>query len=281
MAAHVPAVLATLVGDAGVPPALLGRKLLVRADGYTVGTMGSAAADAVVRDAAERLLAGTGPTTELLRVPIATMGRHDLAVAPDATLELYVELYQPRPRLVVVGAGHIGLALAALGRLLDFEVVVLDDRPEYANRERFPEVDQVLAGPYVETLGRIDVTPSTFVVLVTRGHRHDMECLKLVAERPAGYIGMIGSRRRVGAVLRTLEDEGFPREVLQRIATPIGIDIGAETPAEIAVSIFAEIVHYRRRGSPSSVSLSRIEHIPTFARRRREGTREGIDEGAV
>jgi xanthine dehydrogenase accessory factor len=156
---------------------------------------------------------------------------------------------------VIVGAGHIAMPLAQLGALLDFRVTVLDDRAEFATAERFPGASQILVGPYRETIESLPVDRDSYVVLVTRGHVHDQACLEVMLRRETGYIGMIGSRTRVRTVMRHLAEEGYPVERLQAVHAPVGLDIGAHTPAEIALSIMAEIVCARRGGSGSPMAL--------------------------
>jgi len=167
----------------------------------------------------------------------------------DSSAEVFVEVLRRPPTLVIVGAGHIALPLAELGKMIEFEVVVLDDRPAFANQERFPLADRVLAQPLQETLRHWPIDNDTYIVLVTRGHSHDVECLLEVIDSPACYIGMIGSRRRIKAVFELLEKEqGLDPAKLKRVCSPIGLDIGAETPAEIAVSIIAEVINVYRGG---------------------------------
>ncbi|NOZ26807.1 MAG: XdhC family protein [Chloroflexi bacterium] len=180
--------------------------------------------------------------------------------SPDGALELFVEVQHRPPRLIIVGAGHIAQPLAQLGSMCDFRVTVLDDRPQFARPDRFPTADEVMAAPLQETMrrwaqeGRLD--PDTYIVLVTRGHQHDVDCLLEVLDAPVAYLGMIGSRRRVRAVFQLLsEEKGIPEEKFDRVYAPIGLDISAHTPAEIAVSIMAEIIKVRRGGG-TGASLS-------------------------
>lgn len=175
-------------------------------------------------------------------------------------LDIFFEVLERRPRLIVVGAGHIAVPLAALGKLLEFEVVVVDDRPEYANRGRFPEADDILVGPYRETVASLSIHADTYIVLVTRGHVHDQACLEQVLNSDAGYIGMIGSKRRVRTVLSHLADSGRDIAQIQRIHAPVGLDINAHTPAEIAIAVAAEIVNVRRGGRAASLSLGERFH---------------------
>jgi xanthine dehydrogenase accessory factor len=177
---------------------------------------------------------------------------HDAAGAELG--EAFVELYLPSPRLLILGAGHIAQPLAKVAKLLDFEVVVLDDRAAFANRARFPDADEVLAADFATTLATYPVDRRTSIVLVTRGHQQDVAALRTLAYSDAPYIGMIGSKRRVWTVLKLLHDEGVPPEKLLRIYAPIGIDVEAVTPAEIAVAIGAELVKLRRGGTAASLS---------------------------
>lgn len=168
----------------------------------------------------------------------------------SARLRMMLELVRREPALVICGAGHIGQALAPLARWLGFEVIVVDDRAQYASRQFFPDENiHLIVKPYAEALQSLKITPSTHIVIVTRGHKHDENCLRTSLRSPARYIGMIGSARRVITVFRRLLDEGFPPEAIQRVHAPIGLDIGARTPAEIALSILAEIIWVEHGGT--------------------------------
>lgn len=170
-------------------------------------------------------------------------------------LDIFFDVVARPAQLVIVGAGHIAVPLARLAAMLEFQVTVLDDRPEFATRERFPDATSVVVGRYGETLSALELGRESYVVLVTRGHVHDQACLEVMLRRSAPYVGMIGSRSRVRTVMRHLADEGYPLDDLQAIHAPIGLDLGARTPAEIALSIMAEIVSVRRGGSGSSMTL--------------------------
>lgn len=188
-------------------------------------------------------------------------GRIEFCGMRGGDIDIFYEVLERRPRLVVVGAGHIAVPLARLGKLLDYEVVVLDDRPEYATRERFPDADQILVGSYAESLASVSIHPDTYIVLVTRGHVHDQACLERVLDSGAGYIGMIGSKRRVRTTLQHLAASGRDLELLRRVHAPIGLDIQARTPAEIAVAVAAEIINVRRGGSAASLALGSRFHV--------------------
>lgn len=184
-----------------------------------------------------------------------TQRRPQMLTYSDGQVELFVEVQRRPPTLIIVGAGHVAQPLAGLGKLIDFEVVVIDDRPQYANIQRFPRADRVIAAPFRPTLHEWPIDADTFIVLVTRGHSHDVDCLLEVLDSPARYIGMIGSKRRVRAVFDLLEQEqGIPRQKFERVYAPIGLDIGAESPAEIGVCIIAEIIKVYRGGRAESLS---------------------------
>ena len=165
-------------------------------------------------------------------------------------IRLLFEVARPPLELLICGGGHVGQAVAKAGRLLDFQVTVIDDRVEFAARDKFPDpAVQLRAQDFVEALRSINITPATHIVIVTRGHRHDEICLEEVIGKPARYIGMIGSRRRTTTIRERLKRAGVAPELLHRVHAPIGLDIGALTPEEIALAILAEIVLVRRGGS--------------------------------
>ncbi len=219
-----------------------GARMLVRPDAVE-GSFGDPELDAAALDVATRERGARGHGGSL----------HDVRTAEGRRLRMYAEGHRPRQELVVVGAGHIAQPLATLGTLLDFEVTVLDDRPEFATRERFPEAAAVRTIDFADPLSGIDIHPGCHIVLVTRGHKYDYECLRRLLARDGGgtpaYIGMIGSRRRVRATFVQLEAEGIPHEVIARVRAPVGLDIGAQTPAEIAVSVLGEMILERRGGT--------------------------------
>lgn len=253
LAGGPPVVVATVVsgGTAGLTP---GAKMLVRGEGHTLGSLGSAEADEAIGEVA------LAAFTAMPRVLTETW-HLDGGVATDrpsqaseGAAEVMVQLFEAPARLVIVGAGHIGLALATIAELLGYETTVIDDRAEFANRERFPMAQQVIVDEAGTALDSLALDASTAIVLVSRGHRQDEEALRHVVGRAAGYVGMIGSRRRTRTVLDHLAGEGYPAAALEAVSTPVGLDIGAETPAEIAVSILAEITMMRRGGTGARMS---------------------------
>lgn len=183
----------------------------------------------------------------------------EVAAGPGSPSALFEEL-EPPPVLLVCGGGHVALPLAEIGKTLGFEVVVIDDRPSFANQARFPGAHRVICGAFGEVLADLPIDERTYAVIVTRGHRQDMVCLRRLMGGRAGYLGMIGSRLRVAAIRKSLRDEGTPAEMLGRLHSPIGLDIGAETPAEIAVAILAEIVLARRGGDGRPLTMVSAGH---------------------
>lgn len=168
---------------------------------------------------------------------------------------IYIETFLPPPDLVIIGAGHVAQPVAHLGKLLGFTVTVIDDRPDFANAERFPTADRIICDAFVPAVRSLAVGPATYVVLVTRGHRHDMACLLALITTQARYIGMIGSRIRVDTVFRLLVDEhGIDPAHLTKVHAPIGLDLNARTPPEIAVAIAAELLKVRRGGTGESLA---------------------------
>lgn len=196
--------------------------------------------------------------TGLVRSAIGARRHQSLKIEANGTaLELFVEVHRKPPHLIIVGAGHIAVPLAEIGTLCGFSVTVLDDRPQYANQRRFPHADQVLAAEFLPALRTLrdenQLDQQTFVTLVTRGHQYDVECLAELIDDDLAYIGMIGSKRRIRAVFDLLRAEkGIEKSRFANVYAPIGLNLGAQTPAEIAVSIVAEIINVIHEGSVPS-----------------------------
>ena len=178
-----------------------------------------------------------------------------LDLSDGRRVEVFFEVMTAVRKVVIVGAGHLAIPLVQFTKILGFHTTVMDDRVIYANRERFPNADEVLTGDMAETLRDMEITPQTYIVLITRGHQFDEPCLREVIHSSAKYIGMIGSRRRIKACfIRFRDEEGIPAELLKRVHAPIGLDLQAESPEEIALAIAAELVKVRRGGSAESLS---------------------------
>jgi len=227
-------VLATLIQRGEKTPQ---GKLLIKEDQQVVGTLGDhGLIDSIIKYVRESLwLEREGPVLQIFRSAQA----HEL--------EVYLEPISPTPVLYIFGGGHISLPLVRMGRLLGFRVVVIDDRELYANRERFPEADEVYAMEFSRFLDGFNPPPFAYIVIVTRGHQYDELVLEKTIRFPVSYIGMIGSKRKVRRTYDNLRTKGIDPAELERVHAPIGLDIGAETPEEIAVSILAELIKVRRR----------------------------------
>ncbi len=243
-----PPVAVATVTDPGLLAASSGAKMLVRADGTSLGSIDGALDEAVREAAVAQLDTLPRVMAQMLWVNPQRGASERRSAAAEGDTQVLVQLFESPARLVIVGGGHIGYALAQLGALLGFQLYVLDDREEFANEERFAMAENVYAGDLGVGLDAIELDGSDYVVMVSRGHQQDEQALRHVVGRGAASVGMIGSRRRVRTVLEHLLSEGFDRAKIEAVHTPIGIDIGAETPEEIALSILSEIVLVRRNG---------------------------------
>ena len=249
-----PAVASCTVLSASDGSAVVGAKMLAPQDGPPLGSIGGGALEAAVVERAraaipQHLVATLAftPQGELVE------GRRAIEAA-EAIVEVLIEVVEPAATLLVVGGGHVGRAVGEVGALLGMEVAILDDREDYADPERFAYPCRVICGDFGEELERFPINANTYIVLVSRGHLVDELSLRQVAERGAGYVGMIGSKRRTRTVLEHLAEDGVDEDSLARVFTPIGLDIGAETPEEIAVAVLAEIILVRRGGGALPMS---------------------------
>ncbi|MBI4675070.1 MAG: XdhC family protein [Chloroflexi bacterium] len=233
------AAVVTVVKTLGSSPRAVGAKMLVYPDGKIVGSVGGGEMEQ--RVIAEAQIAMREGKPRYLDFNLSKPERGDPLVC-GGEMEIFVEPLLSTPTLVIVGAGHVGAACAELGKFLGFRVVVIDDRPEFLTREKFPTADELYAGEVVHELAKFPITAQTCIVLVTRAHTLDADLLRAVIDKPGAYIGMLGSQRRVLTVFEMLKQEGVSDEQLKRVHAPIGIEIHAETPQEIAVSIMAEII---------------------------------------
>ena len=238
------AVLATVIEVEGNDRVEPGAKCLIRDGKITAETVGDArVVQAILQESGTHL---RDEKSKLVSLDI-----------PDAggRLQIFFEVMPAPPKLIVVGAGHIAVPLAKIAKVVDFHVTVIDDRLLYANRERFPDADEVLVGDMAQMLKEMTITPSCYIVLITRGHKYDEPCLREIIHSQAKYIGMIGSRRRIKACFQRFRDEEkIAEEMIERVYAPIGLDIATETPAEIALSILGEVIKVRRGGKAASLS---------------------------
>ncbi|MBL8211897.1 MAG: XdhC family protein [Bryobacterales bacterium] len=235
---------ATIVQVNGSIPSYESAKLLVREDGSIVGTVGGGCVEAEVWNAAREVMETEKP--KHLTFSLGQDAAYDNGLICGGQLNVFVEPVLPQPFAYIFGAGHVSKSLSKVATMAGFATVVVDDREQYANRERFPEADQVIAGEYEELFPGFAINESSYVIIVTRGHRDDMRVLRWAVSTPARYVAMIGSKRKTIGVIKELEKEGIPRSAFERIHAPMGLEIGAVTPEEIAVSVVAEMIAVRR-----------------------------------
>lgn len=242
--------LATIINVRGSIPSFETAKMLVREDGTIAGTIGGGCVEAEVWEAAREVMKTEKPQT--LNFNLNNNPKYDTGLVCGGTLEVFVEPVLPVSTLYIFGAGHVAYSLYKVARMAGFDVVITDDRETYANRERFPDARDIYAEEYEQVMSQLAPNDMSYIVIVTRGHRDDMRVLRWAAETPARYIGMIGSQRKTIAIYKELEKEGIAAEKLARVFAPVGIDIGAITPEEIAISIVAELIA-QRRNSPAAL----------------------------
>jgi len=241
LAARRPFALCTVVATRGSAPQDVGARMVVYATGEPVGTVGGGRIEWTAIQEARRRLAEDG-AAGLLDVDLTELG-----MSCGGQMTVFIDVLRPRERLVVFGAGHVSRALAPAAAALDFHVLVVDDRPEWADPAAFPTGVEVVARPFAAFLDGFVPDPDDYVVIVTRGHEHDEAVLRRLLSAPVAYLGMMGSRRKVALIRKRLLAEGVAPELLARVDSPIGLSIGAVTPAELAVSICGGLVA-RRRG---------------------------------
>ena len=229
--------LATIVASSQ-PEVQPGRKAIVFEDGTLEGSLGTETLDTKLSGLA--LEAFKSKKRKLVEI--------------DNGIQVFIDILSSGAHLVICGAGHIAVPLAQVARSVGFRVTVLDDRSDFANPLRFPDCE-VIAEDFALALREMSFGPTTYVVVITRGHVHDVDCLTEVLGKKLAYVGMIGSRRRVRIVLEILDKQGFDQEHLKKVFTPIGLPIGAESPEEIAISIVSELVCVRRKGPEQTITL--------------------------
>jgi xanthine dehydrogenase accessory factor len=229
--------IATVV-ESGDKDVVVGAKVIVLGNGTIEGSLGSETLDQALSDLSPTLFKEHKSRT----------------ITIDERVRVFINILSSEAKLLVCGGGHIAIPLAQFARRVGFRVTVLDDRPDFAHPSRFPDC-QVVAKEFAEALQEMSLGPSVYVVVITRGHEHDVDCLAEILKKETAYVGLIGSRRRVQIVLEVLANGGAPRERLENVFTPIGIPIGAESPEEIALSIVSELVCVRRKGPAQARDL--------------------------
>jgi len=247
--------LATIVEVNGSIPSFQAAKLLVREDGSMIGTIGGGCVEAEVWNAAREVIATGKPRN--MSFSLGQDAAYDNGLICGGQLQVFVECVTPEPSALIFGGGHISKSLCKVLDLAGFRTTVVDNRETYANRERFPEAAEIHAEEYEDVFPQLFVNDSTYIVIVTRGHRDDMRVLRWAVATGARYIAMIGSKRKTISVIRELEKEGLPTAVFERIYAPMGFDIGATSPEEIAISVAAEMIAMRRNPDGNWRSLSK------------------------
>lgn len=256
---------ATIVNVRGSIPSFKTAKMLVRDDGSIVGTIGGGCVEAEIWQAAREVMESEKPRN--LTFNLNQDPKYDTGLVCGGTLDIFVEPILPPASLYIFGAGHVSISLYRIARSAGFDVTVVDDRETYANRERFPEAKDVIAEDFDLAMSRLAPNESSYLVIVTRGHRDDMRVLRWAVQTPARYVGMIGSKRKTITIFQELTKEGLAPDLFERVHAPVGLDIGAITPEEIAVAITAELIAARRRVERELPHMSwfhsrRHEHAP-------------------
>jgi xanthine dehydrogenase accessory factor len=247
--------LATIVQVNGSIPSYESAKLLVREDGSLIGTVGGGCVEAEVWNAAREVIETEKPRH--LTFSLGQDAAYDNGLICGGQLNIFVEPVIPQPRAFIFGGGHVSKSISKVATIAGFATTIIDDREAFANPERFPEAEETYAEDYESVFPKLPITSTSYVIIVTRGHRDDMRVLRWAIGTPAKYISMIGSKRKTISVVHELEKEGFARESFERIFAPMGLEIGAESPEEIAISVVAEMIAVRRTPDADWRSLSK------------------------
>ncbi len=242
------AVLATVISSRGSAPRKAGVKMLIKQDGTFLGTVGGGGVERQVQEKAREVMNSGEPQI----VHLDLSGRKkEAAMICGGQMDVFLEPILSQETLYLFGAGHISQGTAKAGKMLGFRVVVIDPRPEYNNSDRFPNADFLIVEEYNSAFSKLNVDEDSYVVIYTPGHVLDEQCLEFAVGTRARYVGMIGSRKKVKEVKERLLQKGISQQQLDRIHAPIGLEISAETPEEIAISILAEIIKVKRTGNLS------------------------------
>src|SRR5436189_3391963 len=235
-----PAALVTIVSATGSAPQRIGAKMLVFADGRMIGTIGGGCYENAAFGKAREASLSRAP--QLVHYELDDDFAQETGLICGGQMDVYIEPIEPSPELYIVGAGHVGFHLARLAGEVGFRVHIADDREKFANAERFPTAAEIVVDDIPSWIARANLPPHAYVVVVTRGHTNDLEALRALAPRDLRYLGLIGSRAKVARIYDQLSAGQMPAAMLTRVHAPIGLDIGAVTPQEIAVSILAELI---------------------------------------
>lgn len=257
--------LATIVQVNGSIPSYESAKLLIREDGSMLGTIGGGCVEAEVWNAAREVIETERPRN--MNFSLGQDAAYDNGLICGGQLSVFVEPVVPQPRAYIFGAGHISKSLSKVANLAGFATTIVDNREAFANRDRFPDADEIYAEEYEDVFPKLTIRDTSYLIIVTRGHRDDMRVLRWAVTTQARYIAMIGSKRKTIGVVKELEKEGISRSAFDRVFAPMGFEIGAITPEEIAVSVVAEMIAVRRDPGTDwrEVSKSIFAHESTKA----------------
>jgi xanthine dehydrogenase accessory factor len=256
--------LATIVHTNGSIPSYESSRMLVREDGTMAGTIGGGCVEAEVWAAAKDVIRIEQPRK--MTFNLNHEAAYDAGLICGGTLEIFVEPILPQPTLYIFGGGHVSSAVANAAAAAGFAIAIADDRETFANTERFPMANEIYT-TYEDAFEKIKPTASSYLLIVTRGHKDDMRVLAWAVRTEARYIGMIGSKRKVISVYQALEKEGYPPAEFERVHAPVGLDIGALAPEEIAVSITAELIAVRRNAKNLPHKSVKLSHAATSQQR--------------
>jgi xanthine dehydrogenase accessory factor len=256
--------LATIVHTNGSIPSYESSRMLVRDDGSIAGTIGGGCVEAEVWAAAKEVMHKEAPRKMVFN--LNNEATYDNGLICGGTLEVFVEPILPQPTLYLFGGGHVSMAVAKAASAAGFGVVVIDDRETFANAERFPMANAVYTS-YEGAFEKIRPNAASYLIIVTRGHKEDMRVLGWAVRTPARYVGMIGSKRKVLSVYKALENDGYRPEEFQRVYAPMGLEIGALAPEEIAISIVAELIAVRRNAESAAHKKLIYEPRPALTER--------------
>ena len=240
-----PAALATVISTKGSTPRQVGAKMLVKGDGSIIESIGGGLMEAkVIQKAKEIIRSGKA---EILSLKLTQEEAGEEGALCGGQMEVFIEPLIPGERLFIFGAGHISYFLAPMASAVGFQLTIVDDREEFANKERFPQADQLIVDEFARATKEISPNELSYIVIVTRGHAYDEQVLHWALSTKARYIGMIGSQSKVRTIFNNLQGKGITKEELKKVYAPIGLDIGAQSPAEIAVCILAQLIEIRRK----------------------------------
>ena len=252
-----PAAMVTVVATEGSTPQKAGARMLVFGDGRIVGTIGGGCLEAEMSWRAREAIGGRRPRLVSYDLTADQAGEDGLVCG--GRMQVFIEPIEGTPVLCLFGAGHVAQPLARMAKACGFRVELADDRVKFANAERFPEADAIVVDDFVAAAGRMTLGPNSYAIVVTRGHKGDGEALQAVLGHGLRFVGLLGSRPKVVHIFAALEEKGVSREELARVHAPLGLEIGAQTPDEIAVSILAEMIAVRRGVDPARARSMKME----------------------